>query len=55
MKRTVIDTLKYRYRKLDSINNISSRIMLKEIENNFCEDIIVYDKYNLENQPIINH
>lgn len=42
MKRTVIDTLKYRYRTLDSINNISSRIMLKEIENNFCVKILQY-------------
>ena len=54
VRRNVIDTWKYRNNKSDSINNKISYNVLKEIENYFCKDITVNNKYNLTNQPMIN-
>ena len=40
--------------QIDSINNKISCNMLKQIENHSCKDITVNNKYDLDNQPIIN-
>ena len=55
IRKNLYDIVYYRNKKQKSTNNKFSDEMLKEIEIHFCKDIKENEKYNLINQPVIDH
>ena len=55
VRKNLYDIIYYRNKKQKSTNNKISDEMFKEIEIYFYKDIKENEKYNLINQPVIDH